>query len=166
MARPIRVQGDTAFITLTKGREAVIDAADAPLISGVNWCTEEANDTCYAVRTAKSGGIKRHVRLHRVIMAAPEGVHVDHIDGDGLNCRRSNMRLATHTENMRNSRSRKDNKSGVKGVCFDVWTGRWQAKIQVDGRTVHLGRFHDLKAAAEAYRAASEKYHGGFGRVK
>ena len=148
------------------GKEAVIDAADVPLVEGRNWCAEKATDTFYAVRTSKAGGKQYHHRLHRVITDVPDGVHVDHIDGDGLNCRRSNMRAATHTENMRNARIRRDNTSGAKGVCFDAYTGRWQAKIHVDGKTVHLGRFTELDDAAAAYRVASEKHHGKFGRVK
>lgn len=162
--RRIRIEGDTAFVPLTMGKEAVIDAADVPLVAGRNWCAEKATDTFYAVRTQKVGGKARHFRLHRVLTGATGRDHVDHVDGNGLNCRRSNMRLATHTENMRNSRRRRDNSSGVKGVTFDKWTGRWQAKISVDGRTVHLGRFSSIEAAAEAYRKGSEKYHGEFGR--
>lgn len=165
MPRQIRIEGDLAFIPLTQGKEAVIDTADVHLVEGVSWCAEKATDTFYAVRIARVSGKKCHFRLHRVIMGVSDEVIIDHEDGNGLNCRRYNLRLATHTENMRNSRRRRDNTSGVKGVTFDRWTNRWQAKISVDGKTVHLGRFHRPEDAAEAYATASRTHHGRFGRT-
>jgi len=101
--------------------------------------------------------------MHRVILAAPDGYDVDHIDGDGLNCLKSNMRIATRSENSQNHRSRINNTSGVKGVYLR--RGKWQAEIVLEGRKFVLGSFTDINDAAKAYADASARLHGEFGRL-
>jgi hypothetical protein len=164
LIRPIRIEGDVAYVTLTKGYEAIIDAADVPLVEGFNWCSRADGLTFYAARTDYSSG-KKTVRMHRVIMNCSKGFEIDHIDGDGLNNRRSNMRLSTHAENMRNRRIAKNNTSGFKGVAWDKNGAKWRAKIKVDGEQIHLGQFDTPEAAHAAYVAASEKLHGEFARA-
>lgn len=160
--RPIRIVGDIAYVPLTKGHNAVIDAADAPILAGVNWTASVNPRTVYGYR--KDGhGI--NIVLHRLIMGAGPHVEVDHVDGDGLNCRRSNLRIASHAENMRNRRLSRDNTSGVKGASFVKATGTWQANIRKDGKQYNLGRFGCRTAAALAYAKASRELHGEFGRV-
>ena len=93
----------------------------------------------------------------------PDGV--DHINGDRSDNRWSNLREATQSQNMRNSRKRVDNNSGYKGVCYFKRTGKWLAYINVDRKRVHLGYHATAEAAHSAYNAASEKLHGQFGRA-
>ena len=85
----------------------------------------------------------------------PEG-EIDHIDGDGLNNRIVNLRCGTRSQNQRNQRPGKRNRSGVLGVSWDSQHHSWQAHIWIDGKRKHIGRFKRLKHAAAARAAAAE----------
>jgi hypothetical protein len=163
--RPIRVEGDIAYVPLTRGFEATIDASDAPIVAGNNWFAIVCKRTVYAGRSVLVEGKMITVMMHRVILRAPQDMHVDHIDGDGLNNRRLNMRLATRAENNRNARRRIDNMSGFKGVHWHARDNAWQAQINFDGLVKYLGAFRTAEAAHAAYGEASKRLHGKFGRV-
>lgn len=163
--RSIRIEGQLAYIPLTKGYEALIDAADASLVEGWNWCADVNRRTVYALRTDFSEGRKRTLRLHRVIAGAPEGVFVDHIDGNGLNNRRANLRLVNAVQNARNQALRANNTSGYKGVSWDKRSRKWTAKIKSNFSLKNLGYFETPEAAHAAYCKASAELHGPFGRV-
>jgi hypothetical protein len=90
---------------------------------------------------------------------------VDHINGNTLDNRRSNLRVCTHAENMRNRRKNSNSSSGYKGVFWDNHYKKWSSYIRVNNKRIYLGRFDDSKVAYEAYVAASKKYHGEFGRI-
>jgi hypothetical protein len=160
--RPIRVEGNVAYVTLTQGYVAVIDAADVPLVEGRNWCAHRSRNTVYALTSPHRG---RQIPMHRQILDADPALHVDHKDGDGLNNRRSNLRVATVAQNARNRATRRDSSSGVKGVYFDKDRLRWRAAICVAGKITFLGSFSSLEAAAAAYADASARLHGEFGRA-
>src|SRR5690242_17796567 len=98
--------------------------------------------------------------MHRVIMNASADIHVDRINGDGLDNRRENLRLCTRDENMMNRRKNSNNSSGYKGV--DRNKGKWRAYIQVDKKWIHLGYFSTAEQAAHAYDNAAKKYFGEF----
>ena len=109
------------------------------------------------------------LREHRlayefVLGPIPEGMEIDHINGDRADNRISNLRLATHQQNLANCKNRKNNTSGCKGVTrhFD---GRWRAKIMVGGKTLHLGLFQAIEDAAAAYASAATEYFGEFARA-
>lgn len=161
--RQIRFEGDLAFVPLTKGHEAVIDAADAPLVSGVNWNACEQKHGVYAVRQERRAGKQIAIRMHRLIMQAPDGMQVDHINGDGLDNRRANLRLASHTENNRNTRTPINNTSGFKGVAWHAANRKWRAYIKVENRQKYLGLFATAEAAHAAYCLAADQFHGNFG---
>lgn len=99
------------------------------------------------------------------IIGAPLGLDVDHKDGNSLNNRRLNMRLATVSQNQHNARTRIDSTTGVKGVGFHKATGMWQAKIRLRGRLIWLGRFPTIPEATAAYAEASARLHGKFRRI-
>lgn len=158
--RPIRIEGDVAYITLTRGKIAIIDAADVPLVEGRNWHAEPGVNTFYAwAHKRLATGSYTKESMHGVIF----GKAPDHEDGDGLNCRRSNLRVATVSENACNRRRMRNNTSGVKGVYPD--RGVWAVRITVAGRRKFLGRYETIEQAAAAYRAASPEAHGEFGRI-
>lgn len=146
---------------LTKGHTVVICAEDVHLVSPWNWSAIVRTHTVYAQRTASG----RSVLMHRVITNAPPGMEVDHINGDGLDNRRSNLRLATHAQNLRNQRVCRDNRSGFKGVCWDKSRCAWKAQIRLGGKNSNIGRFATPEEAHAAYVAASAELHGEFGRV-
>ncbi len=89
---------------------------------------------------------------------------IDHIDGDGLNNRFANLRVATHGENMRNARLRSDSTSGRKGVQ-PTRAGRWTARIRCDGKLIYLGTFNTVDEAHSAYCREAAVLHGEFARV-
>lgn len=164
--RPFRFEGDIAYIPLTRGLEAIIDASDAHLVQHRNWYALRDGQTDYAVSHAgRFHGKKGLVRLHRVILDAPEDMWVDHEDNDGLNCRRSNIRLATPSQNARNRRRGTNNKSGFKGVSFFKDHQKWTACIRVDGRKKFLGYFPSAEEAHQAYCEAARIHYGEFARV-
>ena len=158
--RPIRVDGEMAYIPLTRGYEAVIDLCDIPIADGRNWWAQVDSCNVYAV-SLEAG---KPVRLHREILHVGEGMVVDHKDGDGLNNRRDNLREATAHQNQRNQKKRKDNTSGKKGAYFHKIVGRYAAQIAVNGVQRHVGYFDTIDEAHAAYCEASKKYHGEFGR--
>lgn len=110
----------------------------------------------------------RQYQAHRVAWAIYHGTwpskDIDHINGNPGDNSISNLRLATVSENMRNTRIRSDNKSGIKGVFWAERYGKWEAQIAVHGKSIALGRFSDIGDAAAAYRNAAEKLHGEFAR--
>ncbi len=90
---------------------------------------------------------------------------VDHWDGDGLNCRRGNLRAATHAQNLYNRGPQQNNKSGYKGVSWSRNAKKWWAHIQVDKKVIHLGYFDVAEQAARAYDVGALKYHGSFAKT-
>lgn len=165
--RPIRVDGNIAHVDLGNGRFAVIDAEDIPIVDVCVWRMFDNVQTVYAVGNVKVGHRQyRHTRMHRLIMAAPADMHVDHINHDGLDNRKANLRLVTNAENHQNQKRRSDCKSGVKGVCWDKDSGKWRAQIRAHGVRYPLGRFDSLEDAAAAYAEASARLHGEYGRLE
>ena len=163
-----RIDGDVAYLTLTKGYVAVIDVADAFAVGGYCWYARTDGNTVYAGRQGQRdlNGKQKTIRLHRFILGVPDGVDVDHIDRNGLNNRRSNLRAATRAQNARNCRLCVVNSSGFKGVSWHKANKKWCANISVHGRKKYIGSFTSKEAAYDAYCAASRDLHGEFGRTK
>lgn len=151
----------TVIINLTKGRQAIIDDDDAHL-AAFKWCVTIKSRIAYAVRSIMdSAGKRRSVYLHREVLGLKSGERlvVDHIDGDGLNNRRSNLRAITHRENIRNVVGpRRDNTTGYLGV-YRVGS-RFQAKIMTNGSYKNLGMFATPDEANVARLAAEAELWG------
>ena len=107
-------------------------------------------------------------KAHRIIWLMQTGSwpekYIDHIDGDGLNNKWSNLREATPSENMANQKVRSDSTSGIKGVSYDKKRNMWYVYIDIDKKRKHLGRFETLEEAAAARLAAEKVYHGVFAK--
>lgn len=103
--------------------------------------------------------------MHRLIIGAREGEYVDHINGNGLDNRRSNLRIATAMTNQQNRKLQKNNKSGYKGVSWDNTNRAWICQIRVNKRSKFLGYFKDAQEAGKAYDVAAEKYFGKFAKL-
>lgn len=163
--RPIRIDGDVAYITLTQGMYAIVDTVDAHEISRLNWIAMRRKHGVYAqCHVGSHEGKRTTLLMHRFILDAPDGCFVDHISGDGLDNRRENLRITDAFGNARNRRINANNTSGYKGVHFS--NGKWVAKIKLNNKRKHLGSFSTVEEAAAAYAEASERLHGEFGRVR
>lgn len=157
----IRVDGNIAYIPLSKGYEAVIDAADVHLVSGMTWYAKVTPHTIYAVSKPWRS---KAVYMHRLFFADCAEM-IDHADGNGINNRRINLRPATPRENQYNKSVSKSSISGAKGVSACPRTNLWRARIKKDGKEIMLGTFDTIADASVAYRKASEIFHSVFARL-
>ena len=150
--------GDLFRIALTGGEVALLDAADAPLVRGHRWMLTIRRTGRYATRWRRIDGKRAQWAMHRALLTPADGMVVDHINGDGLDNRRANLRVATAAENARNQR--RITASGVIGVRFSK--GKYVVRICRAGDQRHIGSFATLAEAAQARREAELKYHGEF----
>lgn len=150
---------DFVVISVAGGAEVLVDSADADRVRCFRWHLDSRGR--YARRSFRDGPTVHKVYLHHEIMGP--GM-VDHINGNGLDNRRCNLRHATAAENVRNSRVHTSSRCGLKGVGYDKRNTHrpWKASIFHGGRRLHLGYFPSAEEAALAYDAAAAKYFGEF----
>lgn len=129
------------------------DECDAELVASHPWHLNKSGHTTYV----RSNDTREY--LHRLIMGDPEGMDVDHRDGDGLNCRRYNLRVATRSQNNMNRRSQRD---GRKGIHHEKLTGMWRAEIFVEGKRYRSKRLPTENEAIIAREALERNFHREF----
>ncbi|KQR22910.1 AP2 domain-containing protein [Deinococcus sp. Leaf326] len=163
-----RVVGEVAYLALTNRAgetvaETMIDVADLPLVLADprRWSRLQQSHTCYVHRTISEKSKTEY--LHRVLF--PDAENVDHINGDGLDNRRSNLRPCTFAENQRNCKRYRNNQSGYKGVRLVRQQNKWEARICKDKKLRSLGLFPTVEDAAHAYDRAARVLHGEFARL-
>lgn len=149
-------------VQLSKGLVAIVDDWNFSKISqGNKWGVLKGRSTFYAVRHFWVEGKQINQLLHRVIKGVTDSeVQVDHISGNGLDCREDNLRIATHTQNQANRSLNKNSTSKLKGVTWNKQRGMWLVRIGNEGS--YLGYFSDKNQAAKAYNAAAIKRYGEF----
>lgn len=156
-------------IPLTQGKMVLVDDDDYETLMQFKWVYKKPGHrrTAYAVRGKivgyEAGKKYTTIAMHRVIMRSPIGYEIDHINGNGLDNRKENLRIATRAQNQQNRNILRHNTSGYKGVSKDRET--WRAQIRVNNTIMRLGRFRDKISAAIAYNEAAKKYHGEFARL-
>lgn len=154
-------------ISLTQNKKTIIDLSDLDLVTQFKWCAHRQRHKWYAKRhSRKAPRHYQHPSLHRFLMGEPTGKQVDHINGNGLDNRKENLRLATNAENAKNRGKQSNNTTGYKGVFRNSKLPyMFEAKIGVNGRHIYLGLFDTPEKAYQAYKEAAIKYHGEFACV-
>lgn len=154
------------ILKLSLGCYAHIDDDVFEWASKHKWYAQKFKRTFYVSRGVPVVGGKRTIsRLHREIMKAGPGQAVDHIDGNGLNNLRSNLRLCSLAENNRNVQKRRDNTSGYIGVVWFSRDQKWKAQIGHEGKGHSLGYFSDIQEAARVRDQAAIEYFGDFAKL-
>ena len=151
-------------IALTQGQYAIVDPDDFPRLAKHKWriCKTKGKNVLYAERSIRlPNGKYSRILMHRCLINVTEGYVIDHINGDGLDNRKANLRLATVAQNAWNAKKRNP-RSGYKGVWFAKEKRLWRAAIVCNRKRIHLGYFSDRTTAAKAYDTAAKKYHGEF----
>lgn len=152
--------GDTLAVITSKGDVILTDMEDRPMVEQASWCVSK---TGYAV--ANIGG--RVVKMHRYLLAdsLKPGDLVDHKNRNTLDNRRRNLRPCTHTENMRNVRTSRNNSVGHLGIRLTK-DGKFNVRIVANRKEHHIGNYDSLKLAIEARERAEDLYHGEFASHK
>lgn len=149
------------LIPLTQGKVAIVDRADFEWLSKHKWFAVLQDKRWYAARKVMTARGRRNLKMHTAIMCPPLGMEVDHINHNGLDNRRSQLRVCARLQNGRN-RSKQKGKSKYKGVC--ARGERWIAQIwdRDRERKIHLGIFEIEEDAAKAYAEAARSLFGEF----
>jgi hypothetical protein len=155
-------------IQLTRGYVALVDDADYERVSQFKWYALPTGNTVYAQRGIHrpDGPGQTKQMMHRFILGLTDPkICTDHIDRNGLNNQRSNLREATNQQNQWNSAKHKDSPPGVKGVHWVAAHKRYRVTIKFDGKRLYLGQYK-TKAEADAVASAfRQKHHGVFARA-
>ena len=163
-------------IKLTQDQWALVDDEDYDHLNEHKWyANRERTDKFYAKRSSPidSSGKQRKIRMHRVIINAPKGIPVDHINGNPLDNRKENLRVCTHQENCRNRGKPKNNKSGYKGVSYmkkskdmiNEHSKPWKTQITFNGNPITIGMYKTKEEAARAYDQKAIELFGEFAQL-
>ncbi len=154
-------------IELTKGYFALVDDEDYRKIINMGfWYAIVNNKNVYACVKKKENNTRIVYFMHRVVMNAPEWMEVDHINHNGCDNRKENLRLCTHRDNTKNLVLGSNNTSGVRGVSYSKTAKKWQSTIKVQSKRIHLGWFSVFEEAVNARKDAEKKYGYFYGRTE
>jgi hypothetical protein len=153
----------TKTIKLSNGLHTLVDDDMYEYLANWNWNFDRG----YVRRwSTNDEGKRQMIHMHRVVLSPKEGFDIDHINGDGLDNRRRNLRYATRSQNNMNRFARHITKySPYKGVCWRPIPRRWKSYIKINKKQIHLGYFSTAEEAAKAYNNAAIKYFGEFANL-
>lgn len=155
-------------VILTQNKIALVDSSDYLKVLGHTWHAYFDGNNWYALTNISvCNGKYRTVSMHRLLLGEPKNVKIDHVDGNGLNNRRKNLRFASDSHNQCNSRKRKNCTSRFKGVYWRKDRNCWQAQIgsQKNQTRRSLGFFTSERLAAATYDSAARKTYQRFART-
>jgi hypothetical protein len=145
-------------IPLTKGKLALIDKINYPLVSKYKWFT-------HGNRYAATYINNKLFLMHRLLLKATKGMIVDHINSDGFDNRKNNLRICTQSQNLANRNKQNNNTSGYKGVYWQKSVKKWSAHIMVNQKYINLGTYVNILDAVKAYNYAAKEYFGEYARI-
>ena len=154
----------TKEIRLTQGKVALVDDVLFGWLNQFKWFFRKDGYVAKSIYN-KLTGERKQIRMHREIMNFPDGMEIDHINGDKLDNRRENLRICTMGQNRANRGLQRNSSSGYKGVYFEEARNKWRAQIEINNRRLHLGYFNNAEKAAFAYDTAAKKYFGEFAKL-
>lgn len=167
-AAPFKINGVYCkLVSLTKNLFSIVWAVDYERAKKKNWRAKHDETGYYARNQGKFDPTtkkRKTISMEGFLLGSPEGVRIDHINGNTLDNRRDNLRPSTRIENAQNRKISKNNKCGYKGVS--PCDGKYQSNITVNRVRIYLGTFDDPLPAHEAYKVAALKYFGKFARFK
>lgn len=155
--------GDHYEIITTNGN-IIFDKEEKEKVDLLTWSTLKATNTKYAICCKKINGENKYIYFHRYILGLNESsMFVDHINHNGLDNRKCNLRIVTASENMMNQYKQKRKKSSIyKGVCFDKKKNLWESYIHKNNKKIFLGYFKNQKDAAIAYNEKAKILYGKY----
>ena len=151
----------TQKIYLSQQKFALVDDEDYENLQQFNWSLHVTAGSDYAKHIIKGTNLTE--LMHRRIMNAIKGQEIDHINGNGLDNRKSNLRIVTHQQNLMNQKKTRGI-SQFKGVTWDKSRKKWMARIKLNRKTINLGRFETEKEASDTYDKASIQYFGKYAK--
>ena len=153
-------------IPLTQDQTALVDDSDYFDLIIFNWCLSRRDNKLYAGRGIKIKGHSKTILMHRQILNAPDDMQIDHINGNGLDNRRNNLRLVTSSQNHFNQhKQQRSTSSRYKGVYWHKRDKVWVVGIQAFGIYYYIGSFTNEQEAALAYNEAANNYHGEYAKL-
>ena len=145
---------ETAEIKLSDGSVVLVDADDYEFLSKLKW------------KATKRGYVYTTITMHRLVVNAPQGKEVDHVNGDGRDNRKENLRLCTRSQNIANTKKPRRQggcSSKFKGVCWDRRVKKWSARVQTGGNS-YRKYFDTEEEAALAYDEMAKEHFGEYAR--
>ncbi len=150
-------------IPLTQGQVALVDDEDYEYLCKSKWCAFYSHGRYYAVRTVWENKRNKIILMHRQILNPPKGKEVDHINHNGLDNRKKNIRIATRSQNNQNQRKcTRNTTSKYKGVSWDKKTNKWISYIKINCKRTVIGYYHNEIFAAGKYDEWARKCFGSF----
>jgi hypothetical protein len=149
-------------IQLTQGKTAIVDDEDFEYLNQWKWYAKHNKYTYYAMRDERINKIKNTVRMHRLILDVPQGLFIDHINHNGFDNRKENLRICTHSQNSMNCKKRENSFSIYKGVTFNKILNNWRATITLNNKQIQIGGFSIAEEAAMAYNQKAVELFGEF----
>lgn len=154
-------------IQLTQGQVALVDDEDYEILSQLKWSAHKQKNNYYAISSCYCYLTKKrhHLIMHRVIMGCKKGKEIDHIDHNGLNNQKCNLRFATRSQNQQNRRPTNKSLSAYKGVCWNKKVNKWQADITLSGKLIRIGFYDTEIKAAQAYNEKAKELFGEYAYI-
>lgn len=150
-------------IQLTLGLVTMVDDEDFEWLNKWKWGAHKSGNVFYVSRACYQSGKAKTIKMHRLILGLNDSkTYCDHIDGNGLNNQRFNLRACTSSQNQMNRGAQKNNELGIKGIRLRKDNNKYQARIKLGGIDYYLGNFNTIEEAIIARKLADEVYHKEF----